>query len=235
MKKTSLIILLFLCPVFSVFASGGISLGATRIIFHENDPAKSVKVNNTSENVYLMRTWVSGADSKNLAEEWVVTPPIYKLSDNDALQVKISSVDQSSLPKDRESIFFLNVLTIPSTEKNKSAPTEGSSGQVNVALNTKIKLFYRPDSIKLTQSEMSEVYNKMIFRADGKQVFIENPSAYYINFNEIKINNKNFTIDKQFIAPFSTVSIPVSEKVHKVSYRIINDFGGVTATVDKLF
>lgn len=226
MKNIVLIALLILSPAFSVLAEGGIYLGATRVIFNENDSAKSVKVNNTSTDVFLMRSWISYLDNKDVAKEWVVTPPVYKLNGNDAIQVRISALDTSDLPHDKESVFYLNVLTIPSTNKLKAATTGGASGQVNVALNSKIKVFYRP--AKIAHENINEAFSKITFKADGNNVVIVNPTAFNINFSELKINKKTYNIDRQMVAPFSSVSVVTSEKPHSVTYQIINDFGGAT-------
>ncbi|EKJ6041757.1 molecular chaperone [Salmonella enterica] len=226
MLKKLIFAMLVLSPAFYVFADGGIYLGSTRVIFNENDSAKSVKVNNTSKDVFLMRSWISYFNNQDIAKEWVVTPPIYKLNGDDAIQVRISSLDSSLFPADRESSFYLNVLTIPSTDKVKVAPTDSANGQINVALNSRIKVFYRP--AKIFQEDMNKIFEQIKFEADGNNVRIINPTAFNINFSEIKINKKIYNINRQLVAPFSSVTIAVSEKPNTVTYQIINDFGGVT-------
>lgn len=227
MKKVLFLIMFMLAPSLQAQTSGGISLDATRVIFNKSDLVKAVKVTNSSkENVFLMRAWISDINTNDVIDEWVVTPPIYKLDNDSAIQVKISSLNPSAFSQDRESVFYLNVLTIPSTEKVKMTSPEVAKGQINIALNTKIKVFYRPD--KIANVNLLKEYAKIDFKLVGGKVSITNPTPYYINFHEIKINNKDYKIDKQMVAPFSSVAIDVKGNPNVVTYRIINDFGGVT-------
>ncbi|VAL10001.1 fimbria/pilus periplasmic chaperone [Enterobacter hormaechei] len=115
------IVFFFSMHIFTVYANGGTYLDTTRVIYNENNGAKAVKVTNTSADYpYLVRGWVSSADTDGADDKWVVTPPVYRLNENSAIQLKITNIDSSKLPKDRESLFFLNVLTIPGdSSKNK--------------------------------------------------------------------------------------------------------------------
>ncbi|EHN6391569.1 fimbria/pilus periplasmic chaperone [Salmonella enterica] len=135
------IVLFFSIHVFNVHATGGTYLDATRVIYNENTGAKAVKVTNISADYpYLVRSWVSSADTDGADDKWVITPPVYRLNENSAIQLKITNIDSSTLPIDRESLFFLNVLTIPGdSSKNEKDVSESLSGKINIALNTKIK------------------------------------------------------------------------------------------------
>lgn len=54
----------------------------------------------------------------------------------------------ASLPKDRETLFYFNVREIP--------PKSDKENVLQVALQSRLKLFYRPESIKKKANDRSE-------------------------------------------------------------------------------
>lgn len=86
---------------------GGTWLDATRIIYNEKDTSRSVKISSTSSDIpYLVRAWVTRVDNMAVADKWVVTPPVYRLNENGAVQLRLYLLDNSGLPGDRESVFI---------------------------------------------------------------------------------------------------------------------------------
>jgi fimbrial chaperone protein len=210
---------------FSVLASGGVYLDATRIIYNETDTAKSVKVVNSSKELpYLLRTWIS-TDKQDNANGWVVTPPIYRLNASNAIQLKLTNSNSELLPQDRESVFFLNVLSIPGEPEGKNSEHSADlSGKITVALNTRIKVFYRPQ--KVADQNSDKAFEQLRIKNSGNKLLIDNPTPYHINFSEFKINGLKKKLENPMVSPFSQLALATSEKTVSVSYRIINDFGG---------
>ncbi|MGT3194634.1 fimbrial biogenesis chaperone, partial [Yersinia enterocolitica] len=69
----------------------------------------------------------------------VVTPPVQRLEPGEKSMVRLSSTPEiNKLPQDRESLFYFNLREIP--------PKSEKANVLQIALQTKIKLFYRPDS-----------------------------------------------------------------------------------------
>ncbi|MEX6064777.1 fimbria/pilus periplasmic chaperone [Providencia hangzhouensis] len=63
-----------------------------------------------------------------------MTPPVHRIEANSKSQIKIQSLPAiSQLPKDRESIYYLNVREIP--------PRSEKANVLQIALQTKIKIF----------------------------------------------------------------------------------------------
>ncbi|MFV9997973.1 MAG: molecular chaperone [Arsenophonus endosymbiont of Dermacentor nuttalli] len=56
----------------------------------------------------------------------------------------------SDLPNDRETIYWLNVKSIPTLKKNEE-------NHLNIILKSRLKLFYRPKEII---TETSKIYKK---------------------------------------------------------------------------
>lgn len=54
-----------------------------------------------------------------------------------------------SLPKDRESVFYLNIFDIPTKLENKQ-----DKNVLQLAIKSRIKLFYRPKELTTSPEEI---------------------------------------------------------------------------------
>ncbi|MDM3762337.1 fimbria/pilus periplasmic chaperone, partial [Proteus mirabilis] len=67
----------------------------------------------------------------------IVLPPSQRIAPGHKSQVKVQSLpDIAQLPLDRESVFYFNLSEIP--------PRSDNPNVLQIALETRIKLFYRP-------------------------------------------------------------------------------------------
>lgn len=224
---------IMLCAVcwlpLTVLASGGTWLDATRIIYHQGDSARGVRITSTSDSIpYLVRAWVTPVDGSEADKNWVVTPPVYRLNEKGSLQFKIASLNTEHLPKDRESVFYFNALSIPGTVSGEKKEDGSLAGKLVIAINAKIKLFYRPDALR--DADMTAVYRQLQVRRDGKNVLLVNPTPFHLNFSEIKVNGVSYKIPNQMVAPHSTVTVATTSTPVTMTYRLINDHGGETAS-----
>lgn len=221
LKKTLCIIALLTASINAVQAEG-IQVGATRLVYEADKNQASVPVSNPSDRAYLIQSWVSkdiiGTDMDDPA--FLTTPPLFKLEPKSSNNVRVV-YNGAELPKDRESMFWLNIKAIPSTGKS-----EVGTNSLILAVKTQIKLFYRPQGLA---GDPAEAYKSLEFKLQNGKLAIVNPSAYNISFAELKING--LSIDEPVtVMPFSTYS--VNKKISSgstISWQVINDYGGVTA------
>lgn len=121
------------------------------------------------------------------------------------------------LPKDRESLFWLNVQEIPPVATNEE------SNVLAVALNTQVKLIYRPKILaeKREDAEKGLTYSGSI---------LKNPTPYYFALTQVSVNNRPLSLSKEIeqsislFPPFSEVNLqrPLSGKV---TVEAIDDYG----------
>ncbi|HFD6683595.1 TPA: fimbrial biogenesis chaperone [Providencia alcalifaciens] len=212
-------------------ASGGFSVSKTRVIFPSNKDSLGLTVNNNSDsNISLLRSWIS-KDTKGESDESVfaITPPLYRLEPNSKMQLRINLIDDSHLPKDRESIFYINILAIPPIEEQSEIDVNGISSGVQIAINQKMKLFYRPKSID-NEERVQESSKGLIFKNKNGTMLIENPSPYYITLSDLTINEKKHKNDINImLSPYESLNLDIkTKKGDKVTYKTINDYGGIT-------
>lgn len=114
---TLITIVMGLIPAFSG-AAGGVSLGATRIIYNQNDKQSSISLQNSDvKNRYLVQSWVEDLEG-NKNYDFIITPPLFVMSKKSENNIRLVNLNEH-LPRDRESAYWLNVKAIPEVEKTR--------------------------------------------------------------------------------------------------------------------
>ncbi|MBI6191102.1 molecular chaperone [Providencia rettgeri] len=231
------ILILFLSTLFSniAYSNGGISLSQTRIVFDSNMKNAKLSINNQSDRVYLINSRIydnNSLEKNNITDSFLITPPLFRLENNTQNTLMITPNNLSTLPLDRESVFYLSILAIPSTKKSDEQQETLLSSKVSVGIRMWIKLFYRPDNLN---SSLSDEFGNLLFSNENNRLVIKNPTPYYITIAKLDINEKPINIREQgaMIAPFSSNNYVYSEKINKVSWSAINEHGGLTKTYKK--
>lgn len=235
-KMKVLLFLLFLPFLALADNQGGVSLGATRVIFPSDAKSVSLSVNNSGRDlILLLRSWVGQYHTDDKAAvPFIITPPLYRLDGDSSIQLRINATQTEKLAQDRESVFMVNVMAIPS-ESERSSNTTG--GSIHFAVNNRIKLFYRPEKINNRQ-KINDAYQTLSVVKGAGFVMVKNPSPYYITLGKIFINGKIFRgegSDLMMTPLGGEVKIPTNDKSGTFSYQVINDLGGMTPEVTAHF
>lgn len=210
------------CVLFPVFFAmgismthAGVSVGGTRVIYDGEKKEASLSVSNPDTIPYLIQSWIELPDAARTKAPFIITPPLYRLDNGQQNVMRI--IRSGSLPENKESLFWLNIKSIPSAARKDNT--------LQIAVKTRIKLIYRPGQLR--QSTPEAQAEKLIWRLDGNFIQVKNPSAYFINFNEITVAGKKVN-DVTFVAPESTArfALPSGVSGGAVTFKIINDYGG---------
>lgn len=221
MQTVILLSVSFMAP-----AQAAIALDRTRIVF--DGTQKSVSLNITNENKhlpYLAQAWIEDENGNRINGPLIVLPPVQRIEPGKPSQVKIQALPAiGQLPQDRESLYYFNLREIP--------PRSDKPNTLQIALQTRIKLFYRPEGIIKTRSEIANPWQeKLIVRRTGEKFMIKNPTPYYITI--VDVSNKIAAAGINGFQPFMIppnqemqlgVSV-VSVGAHPV-VTYINDYGG---------
>lgn len=209
------ILLVGLMMAGSTAAQAGIIIGGTRVIFDGSKKEASLSVNNPDDSPYLVQSWIDMPSEGAGKVPFIITPPLYRLDKGQKNIERI--VLTGTLPQDRESLFWLNIKSIP------SATTAVNSLQI--AVKSRIKLIYRPAGLKRSTPE--EQASKLIWRRVGDHIQVTNPTNYVMNFNEITVGGKQLQ-NVSWVLPHSTATLPLPSQVSNgaVVFKIINDYGG---------
>lgn len=206
-----------------VLASQGsqaaIGLDRTRAIFDGHEKSISLNIRNDNPRLpYLAQTWLEDLQGHRISGPLMAVPPVQRVEPGAKSQIQITSLpDISTLPQDRETVFYFNVREIP--------PRSDKPNVMQVALQTKIKLFYRPAAIFPTGSEVWQ--EQLVLTQTAKGYQIENPTPFYVTVIGLagskKDDDKNF--QTVMVAPKSNVSV-VTGHYATPYLTYINDYGG---------
>lgn len=211
------IIFLFVSCIFTFSVSAGITVGATRLIYSDTENEASISVSNhIGSDPYLIQSWLEQDGDSSAKVPFIVTPPLFRLDGGHENTLRIIYVGEKLLPSNRESVFWLNVKSIPSMKRS-------DQNRLLIAVKTRIKLFYRPAT--LNKEKASKAWRELIFKRAGNQVIIFNPTPFYVSLFSLKVSNHSVE-QPPMVPPFGTVKILKDGLI--VVWRAIDDFGGVT-------
>ena len=199
------------CMAFSSSSIADIVISGTRVIYKSDQKSVNVRLENKGNNPLLVQSWLDTGDDNaepgSITVPFTATPPVSRIDAKRGQTIKLMYTASTSLPKDRESVFWFNVLEVP---PKPDAEKVANQSLLQLAFRTRIKLFYRPDGLKGNPSE-----------------------APYVSFSsgDLEASGKRYPIDVKMIAPFSDEVMKVNglngkANSAKVHFYAINDFGG---------
>lgn len=205
-------------------------VSGTRVVFPGDKHSVSLIVSNPSEQTYAVQAWVNtAADDTTTAVPFITTPPLFRLEPGQDQQLKINGLPQD-LPGDRESLFYFNVQEIPQAQANDS------DNLLNIALRTRLKLFYRPAGIKGEPTlHLKNLQWSVQHVAGTAQLQVDNPSPFHVSFTRMDIsgNGQQQRLNSPtMVAPMSRQHYPLEQIKAaaglQVTFAAINDYGGVS-------
>lgn len=209
----------------------GVVVGGTRIIYPSNQAEVQVTLKNKdNDKRYLVQSWVSNVDDSKAP--FIITPPIYKLDENrQTLLHVVYTGNKSAFPQDRESLFMANIKSISAISEELR-----NSNTLQFAIKTKLKLFYRPSSLKDSEAKMA--WRSLQFNRNQNQLVVKNPTPFYVTFGQLTVAGKPVKPASEehspsaltmMVAPFGEQSFPLPSEVKgNVIWTAINDFGSET-------
>lgn len=223
MRRLCLIALLFSLTSMGspTVNAAGIQIGRTRVIYLANKKEVALPViNKESEMPWLVQSWVDNGDGKTRAP-FIITPPLFRL---DALKEQSLRIIWSGakMTQDRESLFYVNVRTIPAIAKDTQ-----DNNVLRLIYKTRLKLFYRPVGLSGTPDEAC---SHLQFTRAGTTLRVNNRSAYYTVFDSLSLGSTRIP-KADMLAPFTQISLSLPEKMSAskdVTWRCISDYGNAT-------
>ncbi|MBP5102192.1 fimbria/pilus periplasmic chaperone [Pseudomonas protegens] len=221
-KRYTLMLLALLGASTAQISQAAVSLDRTRVIFIGGEKSVSLSISNQNTQLpYLAQGWIENEEGGKITSPMIVLPPVQRLEPGASSQVKIQALPEINLlPQDRESIFYFNLREIP--------PRSDKANTLQIALQTRVKLFYRPLAIA-AKNGLSEApwQEQLTLTRQGDRFQINNPTPYFVTVIEAAPGLKAGSP-----ADFKPLMIPqdlgVSIKVlgEKPVLTYVNDYGG---------
>ncbi|MUM52816.1 fimbria/pilus periplasmic chaperone [Klebsiella variicola] len=216
LKTLPIALLLNIAPVLSA-ENGGVTVGGTRLIYDGGKKEASLSVTNSDDNPYLIQSWVEAQTEGGEKAPFIITPPLFRLEGHQQNVLRIVR-SGGSLPENRESLYWMNIKSIPATTKKEGVNT------LQIAVKTRIKLIYRPKGLVEGPESVTE---KLTWHQSGGKLTVTNPTPFIMNFQQVKVGGHEIP-DVTYVMPMSQASFTVPNDVTgKVSWRLITDYGGI--------
>ncbi|MFJ1257781.1 molecular chaperone [Cupriavidus sp. CuC1] len=198
-----------------------------------------MRLNNTGSEPVLVQSWLDDGRADVPPEKvqvpFMLAPAVTRVEPSKGAVLRITYT-QEPLPSDRETVFWLNVLEVPSKK-------EGGENVLQFAFRSRLKVFFRPTQL----TEVDGAPGKLAWKlatVDGqgaggktaKQLAVEvsNPTPYYFSFGrvEARLDGKFVSAGGGMVAPLGKETFvlpearPGSHPSASVRYEVINDYGG---------
>ncbi len=215
-------------------AFGSVVLPNTRVIYDGSAPERSLQFSNRDDGPSVMQVWVDAGDERSTPKTadapFLVTPPIFRIDAKGGQMVRVVYTGKD-LPQDRETVFYLNTLQVPSVNA-----AYAEENQMLVMLRNRLKLFYRPSGIADSAPSAPE---KLSFSISGQgkseRIAAKNASSYYISLvsGSLACGSHTATFEPDMIAPRADAtwnlkgSCPLDSSAIRVKIRYVDDYGAV--------
>jgi chaperone protein EcpD len=233
MKFRILTAVAVVCSAATFAAQAAITITGTRVIYPAQNREVNVRLNNVDSRPVLVQAWLDDGDAAAAPNEikvpFTLLPSVFRVEPHrgQALRIMFAGGD---MPKDRESVYWLNVLEIPPKAKDAD-----DRNMIQLAFRTRIKMFYRPASL-LDDPTAGRALLKWHVEADDKGervIRLDNPSPYYVSVGsaEVTVGNNKISLRPDMAPPFGHVDlVPGEGKLEikapaTISYTVLNDFG----------
>ncbi|MBJ9983884.1 fimbria/pilus periplasmic chaperone [Acinetobacter sp. S40] len=213
--------LLCTTALISMSAQSAVTLDRTRIIFPGTEKSINVTISNDNpEEAYLAQSWIEDLQGNKLTKGAILaTPPLQRVEASKKSLVRLSTTPEvAKLPQDRESTFYFNLREVP--------PKPATGNTLQIALQSRVKLFYRPSSI-LAEAE-TQWQHKVTLTKTAKGYLLNNPTPFnltVIGFGNSKEQAEKNAFNAVMVAPKSTHEI-TSAALATPHLTYINDYGG---------
>lgn len=229
MKKIFAIALL---AISSTVSANNVIVNGTRFIYPAKEREITVQLNNTANRPALVQTWLDNGNPNEspdtIVTPFIITPPITKVEANSGQTLRIKAGNVNNLPKDRESLWYLNVLEVP---PSNVAEGKEDKNVLQMAIRSRFKFIYRPTGL----GDSSNAVKQLSFKSNGNNVTIENPTPFYITISVIgKTSGQTLNKETVTVKPKSSVSVSLKAAVRaneQIKVGNLNDYGTLVESV----
>jgi len=204
-------------------AISAVALDRTRIIYDGGQKTISINISNQNKELpFLAQSWLENEQGEKIKGPIMSLPPIQRVEPGAKSMIKLQTLpDVRNLPQDRESVYYFNLREIP--------PRSDKANVLQIALQTRVKLFYRPEAIR-PKTNVDDVFEKITLTRQGEAYQINNDTPYYftvINASSSKTTEGNPKFTAQMIKPLthSRLNIDAASLGAHPVLTYINDFG----------
>ncbi|WP_447752610.1 fimbrial biogenesis chaperone [Pseudomonas nicosulfuronedens] len=221
-------VLLGLALLVGMPVHGGVTAERTRVIFDEGQREASLALVNQNSYPVIVQTWIDDGDldaAPQTAQAPILPlPPVFRLNPGQQRSLRLLHTGEM-LPRDRESLYWLNLYEIP---PQSGTPLSEGESRLTVTLRTQMKVLYRPRALA---KDAEEAPRQLVFRRLGNAIQVENPTAYFITLAgaQVRRGDAGSALPADLLPPFSQRTLTPTQGLPagagEVRYLWIDDGG----------
>lgn len=236
------LLLAALLPGAPVTVDAGVIINGTRHIYPERQAEITIQLTNEDAAApRLVQAWVEPADRRTGPEDshvpFSLSPPVFRIDAGKGHAMRLV-YSRELLPKDRETLFWLNVLEVPPRFHSSAPLDDEQANQLRFAFRIRTKVFFRPDQLPGKPDDAPRQLRWSLYKtARGQGLEVHNPSAFHVTFKEVALalgpraDARLLRGDTGMVAPGDTLRLVVHEAAPhipadaQVHFQYINDYG----------
>lgn len=213
----------------------GLRFSTARIVYQQSDKGGAyAELENSSAAPYLIQSWLTSVDpdtglpnpqrSEGMDSPFMVTPPLTRLAPGERYRWRIQRVNEGQLPEDKESVFYIALKAIPTTN-NQGV----QAGEFVLSPVIYLKMLYRPQ--RLENTRIDNVVRQLRFERQGEYLVVNNPTPLSMTFASLQVGAYPIpdTTLSRMVSPFSEQRYPLPKSAKgDVLWRVLNEYGLAT-------
>lgn len=224
--------LAFLSVILAQTACASVVLVGTRVIYPENKPFVSLNFRSSDNVPSIIDMWVSKEAESTASQNdapFIMTPSIFRIDPNKGQTIKLLYTGTKPT-SDRESVYYLNFLQMPASDKNVN--------NLLVTYKSTVKIFYRPSSLTQNVDDIDSYIEVDLRKISSGTITVINNSEFHVNPVSLTLEahgKKILSVPGQrlaMVSPFSRQEIKVAPISNSgdisSSISLINDLGGIS-------
>lgn len=223
-KKLGLTILSIAVLGITTSTYAAIALDRTRVIFDGSQKSVTLHISNQNKQLpYLAQGWIEDEKGNKIMSPLTVLPPVQRIEPGKASQIKIQALPAiNELKQDQETVYYFNLREIP--------PKSTKPNTLQIALQTRIKLFYRPAGISINRNS-APPQNLLTLSKQGGKYIVNNPTAYYVSLVDASKKKGSPGVSNfvpMMVSPKSSLplTVDIASLGNNPVLTYVNDYGG---------
>lgn len=210
-------------------SNAGVVLSGTRVVFPADKRELSIRLQNQGDVPSLVQAWIDRGEGKPAASTaaavpFAIRPPIFRIDGGRSQVLRIVHTGES-MPQDRESLYYFNVLDVPANKTSAGS----ASPELRLIVRTQLKLFYRPTGLSAQAAANAPKQLQWSVTRHGQEWALEarNPTPYHVAISNISAGTK---VKADIAAPLATTTYRLTQAQYnalgsQVTFDYTNDHG----------
>ncbi|WAI85809.1 MULTISPECIES: fimbria/pilus periplasmic chaperone [Achromobacter] len=169
-----------IAPVRAVQAD--LVVTGTRFIYPAGQKSLTLRTGNTGQHPILVQSWLDSgdftADPSRETVPFLLTPPVFRLDPTGRMSLLLRHTGEP-MPKDRESVFWINFLEVPARDPSQK-------NLLQLAVRLRMKVLYRPEGLP---GSASEAIGKVAwtYHAADREIEAHNETPYFVSLARVEL------------------------------------------------